>query len=145
MSHDGGADQAPESRPDPWLEPEALRAAQAAGRTPRQHLADQFEAERELLRTRVRELRANLQARRVDLRRLRATRASEDAIATVTGNIERLRGQIADLIAAYEALEQRRDAALRALPGQLNASTAGNGSAQDAVAEAERVLREARH
>lgn len=94
-------------------------------------------------RTRVPELRANLQARRVDLRRIRATRGSEDAIATVAGNIERLRRQIGDLIAAHEALEQRRDAALRALPDLLGRTPTTGGS--DAIAEAERVLREERH
>ena len=56
----------------------------------------------------------------------------------MTGNIERLRGQIADLIDGYEALERRRDAALRALPGLLDAVSA----ATEAVAEAERLLRE---
>ncbi len=142
MPHEGGADPAPESWSDPWLDPEALRAAEAAGRTPRQHLTDQVEAERELLRTRVRELRANLQARRLDLRRLSETRASDDAIATVTGNIERLRAQIGNLIEDYEALERRRDAALRALPGPLNPASATTSAA---VAEAERLLREDRH
>lgn len=141
MPQDGGADPAPENRPDPWLDPESLRAAEAAGRTPRQHLTDQFEAERELLRTRVRELRSNLQARRLDLRRLPQTRASDDAIATVTGNIERLRAQIGDLIEAYEVLQRRRDSALRALPGLLKQAGAATSAA---VAEAERLLREDR-
>lgn len=138
-------DPAPESGPDPWLDPEFLRAAELAGRTPRQHLSDQFDAERERLRTRVRELRANLQARRLDLRRLRESRASDDATATVTGNIERLRSQIGELIEAYGALERRRDAALRSLPGPPDAAPASNSDSHDAVAEAERLLREERH
>ena len=72
-------EEGPDRSQDPWLDPESLRAAQAAGRTPHEYLAGQFEAERELLQVRVRELRANLQARRLDLRRLERSRASEDA------------------------------------------------------------------
>ena len=121
------------------MDPELLRAAEVAGRTPRQHLSDQFDVERERLHARVRELRANLQARRLDLRRLRESRASDDATATATGNIERLRSQIGELVEAYGALERRRDAALRSLSGP------SNNDNHDAVAEAERLLREERH
>ena len=126
---------------DTAFNPRDLPALLGNLRSTHKTLTAQFEAERELLRTRVRELRANLQARRLDLRRLRQTRASDDGIATLTGNIERLRAQIGDLIEAYEVLQRRRDSALRALPGVLKQPAAATSAA---VAEAERLLREDR-
>jgi hypothetical protein len=124
------------------LELESLRTAELAGHTPRQHLSDQFDAECEPLRARVRELLTNLQARRLDLRRLHDSRSSDDAIATVIGNIERLRCQIGELIEAFGVLERRRDAALLTLSGAPEAAEIGTGAAREAIAEAERLLRE---
>lgn len=125
-----------EGRPDPWLDASSLELARRLGLSPREYVDRAFASERETLQREVRQLRLVAQERRQQLRALELERASDDAIATAAANVEHTLGQIAGLLARYGELERRHASAVETL------ASGAPLEASEAVAEAERVLRE---
>ncbi len=125
---------------EPWLEASQLSESAKLGLSPEAHVEKEYEAAREVVRGEVRDLRRRVRDGRAELQALRRGESSEDALATMLGNIERLLARISELVETESELRARRTAALETLAARETPD--GQLDPQAAVAEAERLLRD---
>ena len=125
---------------EPWLSDFSQQEATAQGLSLRAYMERQFGEARDRVRDELQTLRIRVRQEQTELRDLDARGASDDAISTMGGNIDRLLSRIQTLTEDYELLLARRKAALRALISrdELNAEEL---NAEEVIAEAERLLR----
>jgi hypothetical protein len=139
----------PEPNPDPlanepWLSEFSQQQADAFGLSLSAYVERQFGEARDRVRGELQALRLRVRDEQTELRNLDARGASDDAISTMAGNIERLLARIKALTEDYEVLLARRKAALRTLARnelsveELNAEDL---NPDEVIAEAERLLR----
>ena len=140
----------PESNPEPrsdepWLSELSQQRADAFGLSLRAYMERQFGEARDRVRGELQALRLRVRDEQTELRNLDARGASDDAISTMAGNIERLLARIKALTDDYEVLLARRKAALRTLAArdELSAEELNpeDLNPDEVIAEAERLLR----
>ncbi|HJN91561.1 MAG TPA: hypothetical protein QGF05_02390 [Dehalococcoidia bacterium] len=121
---------------EPWLSDASQREAEALGLALSAYVEQRFSEARDDLRRKLQALRRRAREEQAALRSLDERGASDDAISTMGGNIDRLLARIGALTKDYEALSVRRTAALEILASRSEFDIA------EVVAEAERILRE---